>query len=434
MFSRRARRLPARRCGLLKMETSQTPQTIAVHMANRRPKASKVRPARSASAKALAAVLKHGRPDRATLQHILSATGAEDIEVIRQAAEETLLAHCGDSVRLRGLIEFSNRCVSDCHYCGIRRSNRRPKRYTLKPQEIVETARWCAEQGYGSVVLQSGERRDRKFIRFVADTVRAIKDATRSVVLPQGLGITLCVGEQSLDTYAEWFAAGAHRYLLRMETSSPQLFARLHPENQSWSARVQCLQSLKTLGYRVGTGVMIGLPGQRIDHLVDDLLFFRNIGADMIGMGPYIPHQQAPLAVEGEIPAAKARLQLALQMIAATRLLLPDINIAATTALQALAADGREQGLRFGANVVMPQATPLRVRGDYTLYDGKPCLNDSADQCAGCLTARIRSVGRSVLENDWGDAIRRGTACVRLGGDGGTKRENEGDNEDDEIN
>jgi biotin synthase len=358
------------------------------------------------TARELAETLESGSPDRAALRQILATGAADEIEVIRRAAEKTLLAHCGDSVRLRGLIEFSNRCISDCHYCGIRRSNRVPRRYTLTAGEIVDTARWCAEKGYGSVVLQSGERRDARFVRFVGDTVRAIKQATRSPRLPQGVGITLCVGEQTAETYGEWFEAGAHRYLLRMETSSPRLFAELHPAGQTFTARVECLKTLKALGYRVGTGVMIGLPGQTIDNLVDDVLFFRDIGADMIGMGPYIPHAQAPLPQGGTIPDADTRLQLALRMIAATRLLLPEINIAATTALQTLAPDGREQGLRFGANVIMPQATPPRVRRQYTLYDGKPCLDDNADQCAACLEGRINSVGRKLSRDEWGDSRR----------------------------
>ena len=357
----------------------------------------------SAQAQELAETLAKDLPDRKTLHRILATQQPDEVEIIRNAAEQALLKHCGDTVRLRGLIEFSNRCTSDCYYCGIRRSNRAPERYTLKLDEIVETAKWCGEQGYGSVVLQSGERRDARFTRFISEAVQAIKSETRTTELPQGVGITLCVGEQSADTYAKWFEAGAHRYLLRMETSSPKLFAALHPEKQTWESRVNCLKTLKALGYRVGTGVMIGLPGQSLDDLVDDILFFRDIGADMIGMGPYIPHEQATLTGNAEIPDVATRLQLALRMIAAARLLLPGINIAATTALQTLAPDGREQGLRFGANVIMPQATPLHVRHQYTLYDGKPCLDDSAGQCATCLEGRIHSVGRQVLKDHWGD-------------------------------
>ena len=358
------------------------------------------------SVEALAARLAFGRPDRELLRQILATQQPDEIEAVRHAAEQTLLENHGDAVRLRGLIEFSNRCSSDCHYCGIRRSNRRLDRYTLTQDEIVEAASWCAQRGYGSIVLQSGERRDAKFTRMISAAIRAIKAATVSAALPRGVGITLCVGEQSADAYAEWFAAGAHRYLLRMETSSPELFAALHPPSQTWSSRLQCLKSLKTLGYRVGTGVMIGLPGQSLDDLVDDLIFFRDIGADMIGMGPYIAHEHAILPGSAAIPDGATRLQLALRMIAAARLLLPRINIAATTALQTLAPDGREQGLRFGANVIMPQATPNRVRRLYTLYDGKPCLDDSALQCAACLETRISSVGRRIISNDWGDPVR----------------------------
>ncbi len=342
--------------------------------------------------------------DPAGLRRILTALTPAEAEPFRRAAEQVLVQHCGDSVRLRGLIEFSNRCVCDCHYCGIRRSNRRVGRYTLSLADIVETARWCATKGYGSVVLQAGERRDGYFVAFVEQAVCAIKAATRTPHQPEGLGITLCVGEQTADTYARWFRAGAHRYLLRMESFSPALFGRLHPPAQTHAARLACLRMLKEIGYQVGTGVMIGLPGQTPDDLVEDLLAFRDLGVDMLGMGPYIPHADAPLEGQGEIAPDAVRLQLALNMITAARLLMPTLNIAATTALQALAGDGREQGLRHGANVIMPQVTPPRVRKLYTLYDGKPCLDDNPEQCASCVEGRIRSVGRRVLWHAWGDS------------------------------
>ena len=334
---------------------------------------------------------------REMLCQILTAQSADEVEKNRQSAEQALLCHRGDTVALRGLIEFSNRCTADCFYCGIRRSNRALGRYTLNLDEIITSACWSAAQGYGSVVLQSGERNDPRFIRFISDALREIKAATRSERLPQGVGITLSVGEQSPDTYAEWLAAGAHRYLLRMESSSPTLFAALHPPTQSYEKRVHCLRMLKSIGYIVGTGVMIGLPGQTVQHLVDDILFFRDIGADMIGMGPYIPHPQAVLPQA--VPDATTRVDLSLRMIAATRILLPTINIAATTALQTLVPDGLVQGLRHGANVVMPQATPQRVRQQYTLYAGKVCLDDSAAQ----VSAQIHAAGRRVLCDDWGD-------------------------------
>lgn len=346
-----------------------------------------------------------GIPDAARLRRILAEEAPETVEAIRAAAEETLLRQCGDGVRLRGLIEFSNRCVCDCHYCGIRRGNRRVGRYTLTLDDVVASARWCATKGYGSVVLQAGERRDARFVDFVEEAVRRIKVATRSPQQPRGLGITLCVGEQREEAYLRWFRAGAHRYLLRMESFSPQLFARLHPPEQTFEGRLACLGMLKKIGYQVGTGVMIGLPGQTLDDLVADLQAFRDLDVDMLGMGPYIPHADAPLHGLGNLLPVEKRLQLALRMIAAARLLLPRANIAATTALQALAPDGREQGLRFGANVIMPQVTPPRVRKMYTLYEGKPCLDDNAEQCAGCVEGRIRSVGRRVQWNEWGDSL-----------------------------
>ena len=349
---------------------------------------------------------RQGTGVREVLRRILTAVDPEEVEAIRAAAEETLLDHCGDTVRLRGLIEFSNRCVLDCRYCGIRRGNRAVKRYTLTLEDVVACARWCADKGYGSLVLQSGERRDAAFARRVEEMIRAIKAATRSPVQPDGLGITLCVGEQTEATYARWFAAGAHRYLLRIETASPELFAALHPAEQRHETRLSCLKTLRAIGYQVGTGVMIGLPGQTVEHLIDDLLFFRDLDVDMLGMGPYIPHAQAVLP--GDIPSAEERLRLGLRMIAAARLLLRDVNIAATTALQAMADDGREQGLCFGANVIMPQVTPPRVRRMYTLYDGKPCLDESAGQCAECLEKRIASVGRRTLKDQWGDSAHFG--------------------------
>ena len=342
------------------------------------------------------------------LRRILTTTDPDEVEGIRAAAEKMLLEHCGDTVRLRGLIEFSNRCVLDCHYCGIRRGNRAVKRYSLALDDVVACARWCAEKGYGSLVLQSGERHDAAFVRRVEAMIRAIKEATRSEAQPDGLGITLCVGEQAPETYAHWFAAGAHRYLLRIESSSPGLFARLHPESQRFETRVACLKTLREIGYQVGTGVMIGLPGQTVEHLIGDLLFFRDMDVDMIGMGPYLPHVQAVLPGAPVVPPPEERLRLGLRMIAAARLLLRDVNIAATTALQAMADDGREQGLRFGANVIMPQVTPPRVRAMYTLYDGKPCLDDSAEQCAVCLENRIASAGRKPLKGQWGDSAHIG--------------------------
>jgi biotin synthase len=310
------------------------------------------------------------------------------------------------TVWLRGLVEFSNHCINDCNYCGIRKSNAAVHRYLLTKEEILESALFCAKAGYGSMVLQSGERHDERFVSFVEDVVRTIKKETVSIDMPQGLGVTLAVGEQSEESYKRFFDAGAHRYLLRIETTSPELFLRLHPACQTIDTRMACIEALKKIGYQVGTGVMIGLPGQTVENLADDILFFRNMDVGMIGMGPYIVHRQTPMLVhEQEIASRKKEiLELALRMIAVTRLVCRDVNIASTTALQAMDPFGREMGLLHGANVMMPQVTPVGVRKHYQLYEGKPCLEENAGQCRDCLERRIRSLERETGKNGWGDS------------------------------
>jgi biotin synthase len=309
-------------------------------------------------------------------------------------------------VYYRGLIEFSNRCALDCLYCGIRRSNGAISRYSLRREEIVAAAKWCAQNGYGSLVLQSGERTDPGFIDDVVWCVEQIKQHTQSDALPRGLGITLCVGEQSEETYRRFFNAGAHRYLLRIETTDPQLFAAIHPPAQQLQTRLAALQTLQDIGFQVGTGVMIGIPGQTLAMLAQDLLFFKSFDIDMIGMGPWLPHEQTPLARSQARPQWNndARVLLSLHMIALARLLLRDVNIAATTALQALDPVGREKGLAAGANVIMPQLTPTNYRKDYLLYENKPCIDEDKADCKGCLQRRIEMVGRQIAIDEWGDS------------------------------
>jgi len=350
-------------------------------------------------------VLAQERFSRTDIVRLLSTTDPGEADCIRKRAQAILLHECGPAVYYRGLIEFSNQCVNDCLYCGIRAGNRAVRRYQLTEDEIVDGARWCAEQGYGSAVLQSGERRDEAFVAFVERVVRRIKQATVSEILPSGLGMTLCVGEQDRSAYERFLAAGAHRYLLRIETTDPGLFARLHPPQQTLEARMACLQTLREVGFQVGTGVMIGLPGQTCEQLAADVEFFRDLDIDMIGMGPYVPHRQTPLAEWPDrlLPAAD-RLALALRMISVCRIVLRNVNIAATTALQALAEDGREQGLLAGANILMPQLTPTGVRRDYLLYEGKPCLDEDAVMCRNCLRRRIETTGRTLVLDAWGDA------------------------------
>lgn len=321
-----------------------------------------------------------------------------------------LLANCGDGVYFRGLIEASNACACDCLYCGIRKSNRAVHRFTLDEESIMACARMCAESRYGSLVIQAGERADKTFLDLIARSIERIKRETRCDELPEGLGITLSLGQLPRAVYRRFYEAGAHRYLLRIETTNPTLFAHLHPPAQTFASRLQALADLRAEGYQVGTGVMIGLPGQTLADLADDILFFEKNDIDMIGMGPFIPHPDTPLGMADVLPT-EDRVRLSLLMIAAVRLKLKDVNIASTTALQALDPIGREKGLRYGANVMMPQITPTDVRKDYQLYPGKPCLDEHAVECRNCLEGRIAMAGRKIGYNAWGDshhAIVRG--------------------------
>lgn len=341
------------------------------------------------------------------LIELLSIEHKSDLDLLKASAYEVMKQYVGENVYLRGLIEFSNYCVNDCFYCGIRKSNKSVPRFILTKKEILDSAIWCAKKGYGSVVLQSGERHDDAFVDFVEECVRDIKELTKSETLPNGLGITLCIGELTYKQYERLFNAGAHRYLLRIETTNPDLFKKIHPENQAFESRLRALHILKEIGFQVGTGVMIGLPDQTLEDLANDLIFFKEFDVDMIGMGPYLIHLSTPMKDYKDyfFDNQKRIYKLALKMIAVARLYLKDVNIASTTALQAMYPWGREEGLLFGANVIMPNLTPLDARKNYELYNGKPCLDEFQGDCFRCITARIESTGRKVALNDWGDSI-----------------------------
>ena len=342
-----------------------------------------------------------------------------DADALFAAAYAVKRREIGRLVSFRGLIEFSNACEKDCHYCGIRRSNGKVRRYRMDADEIVREAEWAFKAGYGSLVLQSGELTGEPNIAFVEDVLRRIH-----AFGGDGFGVTISLGEQSEETYRRWREAGAHRYLLRIETSNPALYAKLHPADHSWERRRDCLRALRRCGYQVGTGVMSGLPGQTVDDLAADIAFFASEDVDMIGMGPYIPHPDTPLGRDAEWTPElrKSRLELGLRMIAATRLHLHDVNIAAATALQALDPEGREKGLLAGANVIMPNVTATRYRADYRLYADKPCLNENSSLCRGCLERRISAIGETILWNKRGDSPhsrRLSRAPARGGGGGG---------------
>jgi len=332
------------------------------------------------------------------IMQVLACGQSDFLAEVYARAYKVKQKYVGNKVYFRGIIEFSNICTKDCLYCGIRRSNKSLNRFLMPKKEIIETALMAHRAGYGSIVLQSGERSDDEFVSFIEDILRSIKKLTNNT-----LGVTLSLGEQSFKVYKRWFDAGAHRYLLRIETSNKQLYQRIHPDNHDYDIRLGCLKALRDIGYQVGTGVMIGLPYQELEDLLGDILFFQKYDIDMIGMGPYIVHNNTPLAESNRIDLDK-NFNLGLKMIALARLYLKDINIAATTALQALDESGREKGLKAGANIIMPNITPRKYRDDYQLYDGKPCIHEDALTCKSCLKKRILSVGEEIGYNQWGDS------------------------------
>ncbi|WP_346862882.1 [FeFe] hydrogenase H-cluster radical SAM maturase HydE [uncultured Draconibacterium sp.] len=332
---------------------------------------------------------------------LLQAKG-EARTALLQRAQDVKVKEVGNKVYFRGLIEFSNICAKDCLYCGIRKSNDKVIRYEATDDEILDACRFAWENKFASVVLQSGELSSPAYVKRVDTLLQKIKQLSNNE-----LGITLSCGEQSLETYKRWFESGAHRYLLRIESSNPDLYYKIHPQNDmhSFDKRVEALGFLKKAGYQVGTGVMIGLPFQTYEDLANDLLFLKKLDIDMCGMGPYIEHEDTPLyEFRHQLKTKQERFDLALNMIAVLRILMPDINIAAATALQAIDPAGREKALAIGANVIMPNLTPTAYREEYQLYEDKPCLDEDAELCRNCLEARIHVAGAEIGYGEWGDS------------------------------
>lgn len=341
------------------------------------------------------------------LRFLMSVTNEEDLQKIYKKAYQVKAKFVDPVAYYRGLIEFSNRCIKNCKYCGIRRDNDKVDRFDMSYEDIIKMAQWAYDHEYGSITLQSGERSDQEFVDYVVDLIKDIKK-----IGDGSLGITMCVGEQSEESYRRMVEAGASRYLLRIETTNPDLYHKIHPRDDlhSFEMRVECLKRCRKVGFQVGTGVMIGLPGQTEEDLVNDILFYRDMDIDMIGMGPYVVHHDTPLGQEALAMGLDSkegkdrRIQLGLKMIALTRLFLKDVNIAATTALQALDPLGREKGLEAGANILMPIITIPEHRAKYLLYDNKPCVDDNADKCKDCLTRRVMSIGDRVGWKENGDS------------------------------
>lgn len=301
----------------------------------------------------------------------------------------------GDEVHLRGLIEISNHCVRKCAYCGLNALRQELDRYRMPREEIINCALEAVQMGYGTVVMQAGED--------YAISEEALSSIIREIKEKTPLAITLSMGERSMDELKAWREAGADRYLIRFETSDRALYDRIHPPIKGeHSDRFAILSQLRTLGYEIGSGVMIGIPGQTYETLADDLMKYSEMDLDMIGMGPFLLHPDTPLGEWGEeasndpdqVPNTE---HVTYRCVALARLLCPEANIPSTTALATLnKAQGRELGLQRGANVIMPNLTPMKYRAMYEIYPAKVCIDETARDCSNCVRGRIASVGRKV--------------------------------------
>lgn len=320
---------------------------------------------------------------------------ADDPEAREALAKEAVRLqqqYYGNKVFVRGLIEFTNYCKNNCLYCGIRRGNLHAKRYRLSKEEIISCCEEGYEMGYRTFVLQGGEDGWYTDDRMV-EIIRAIKDRFPDCA------VTLSIGEKSYESYKRFREAGADRYLLRHETANARHYAMLHPEQMSHENRMRCLRDLKSLGYQTGAGFMVGSPGQITEFLADDLVFLKELQPEMVGIGPFIPHHDTVFA-----KSEAGSVELTLFLLSVIRILLPKVLLPATTALGTMDPKGREKGILAGANVVMPNLSPLKNRKSYELYDNKICTGEESASCAGCLAGRMAAIGYE-LSYERGDAF-----------------------------
>lgn len=306
-------------------------------------------------------------------------------EPLAEAADIRRRENYGDKVYIRGLIEFTNYCRNNCYYCGIRRDNKKAERYRLTKDEIL----LCCDEGYRlgfrTFVMQGGE--DPYYTdEMICDIVSKIKSRYPNCA------VTLSIGEKPRESYQAFFDAGADRYLLRHETADPEHYGKLHPEAMSLENRKRCLFDLKEIGYQVGSGFMVGSPYQTTENLISDLRFLQKLQPDMIGIGPYITHADTPFA-----EFKSGDVMLTLRLVSILRLMFPYALIPSTTALGTIHPQGRELGLKAGANVVMPNLSPVSVRKLYSLYENKICTGEEAAQCRGCLERRVESAGYKIV-------------------------------------
>lgn len=323
---------------------------------------------------------------------LIEGRNAKLAEYLFALAREERHHYYDHDVYVRGLIEFTNYCKNDCLYCGIRKSNSNAKQYRLSEEDILSCCGTGYKLGFRTFVLQGGEDgfyTDEKLVHIISRIKELYPDCA----------LTLSIGEKSRESYQAYYDAGADRYLLRHETANAAHYAKLHPASLSAASRQQCLWDLKDIGYQVGTGFMVGSPYQTAEHLAEDLLFIKKLNPHMIGIGPFIPHHDTPFADE-----KAGTLELTLFMLGLLRLMLPKVLLPATTALGTIHPKGRELGIQAGANVVMPNLSPVSVRKDYSLYDNKICTGDEAAECRFCLERRMKSIGYNIVTSR-GDSL-----------------------------
>lgn len=325
--------------------------------------------------------------DRESLELLLTTEDGALKEYLAAKARETAQRIYGNCVYIRGLIEFTNYCKNDCYYCGIRRSNGCAERYRLSEEEILNCCKNGYELGFRTFVLQGGEDgfyTDERICEMVSEIKRRYPDCA----------VTLSIGERERESYEAFFKAGADRYLLRHETADEAHYKKLHPEEMSFQHRMQCLAELKEIGYQTGCGFMVGSPYQTFDTLYEDLQFIRELQPEMVGIGPFIPQKDTPF---GKMQAGT--MEQTLRLLSIIRLLHPSVLLPATTALGTIHPKGRELGILAGANVVMPNLSPVAVREKYKLYDNKICTGDEAAECRYCMERRMESIGYQVAVN-----------------------------------
>ncbi len=336
------------------------------------------------------------------LEYMLGCS-SDEAQVLYSAANQTRIRHSGNKVYMRGLIEISNICSKNCFYCGIRKGNTHVTRYQLSEDEVLAATQIAVNHQLGSVVIQGGELSSPQWTSFIEKLILKIRKQSQ-----QKLGITLSLGEQTEETYQKWFNAGAHRYLLRIESSNQNLYSAIHPSDNhhSFSKRVECLSLLKKIGFQTDTGVMIGLPGQNLAMLAEDLRTMQDLDIDMCGMGPYIEHHETPLySSKEQLIPVRERFDLSLRMVAILRLMMKDINIAATTAMETITTQGRIMAFQAGANIVMPNITPQVYLPHYLLYDNKTGTSNPTETTLEKIISEIQLAGYEPGMSEWGDSV-----------------------------